>query len=248
MARRRAQPNATNVTQKQPTQMRVTRKRGNEETDSAACEEQEVAVPKPSKRSKGDDEVIQQFRDQVKKDQNELEQLFQQRSEEAEQEDKHRRDGFISMLGETLHAPHQSLSNDAVPTNPRNVYFAANSLHMSLSTISESCQSLLFKYNSLENLITQMANELDTSVTEAWATDVAETEKLLGLGHKQAVRGMKRALGMGAGGTGEEIPRIEGFQKEEKHGFELQKSLRCAERGVRRMVKGLPRSETDDVD
>ena len=94
----------------------------------------------------------------------------------------------------------------------------------------------------------QMASEQKTSIMDVWARDMKETERLLILGHKKAVRDVKKVLGVKTEEIEGEDWNVNGFQRDESRDYDLHKSLRYAERGVRRMVKGLPMSEVASVD
>jgi hypothetical protein len=96
-------------------------------------------------------------------------------------------------------------------------------------------------------MIEDMAGDNTNQVTETWAQDVAETEKQLRLGHKVALRNVRKVLGANncVDGTGApEDQEVDGREMMAGElNYELLKTLRYAERGVKRMVKGLPKEE-----
>ena len=90
-------------------------------------------------------------------------------------------------------------------------------------------------------MITQMAGEQRNSIAGIWAKDVEETEQKLMLGHEVALRKVKKVLGVDGGEQGSEA--VEGGDDESD--YQLQKCLKYAERGVKRMVKGLPKDDME---
>lgn len=93
-------------------------------------------------------------------------------------------------------------------------------------------------------MIVEMAGEDKKPVTETWTREVEETERLLRLGHKTASRNVKKVLGAENGENDVEAGEEEmrgGEMKGPDLNFELLKSLRYAERGIKRMVKALPK-------
>ena len=88
-------------------------------------------------------------------------------------------------------------------------------------------------------MIAAMADDKQSHISEQWAQNVAETEKKLRLGHKVALRSVKKVLGA------EEEENDADADDGEKEGevmlmgkldYELLQGLRYAERGVKRMV------------
>lgn len=100
------------------------------------------------------------------------------------------------------------------------------------------------EYNTFETMIAEMAGEDKNPITETWTRDMEETERLLKLGHRTALRNVKQVLGA-EDGEGEDGDMEEAEDKNHAElNYELLKSLRYAERGVKRMVKGIPKDET----
>lgn len=128
-----------------------------------------------------------------------------------------------------------------------NTTIGVNRVFESASKVNTACKSLVSEYNTFEAMIVEMAGDNKNQITETWAQDVTETERQLRLGHKVALRNVKKVLGAsdGENGTGaadEEKLENDGMMAGELN-YELVKSLRYAERGVKRMVKGLPKDE-----
>lgn len=150
-----------------------------------------------------------------------------------------RRNEFASLISSALQPSENNATfpNTTIATNP------ASSRASRASALSES---LLAEYKSFEAMIAGLAGDRMNTLSKLWAQDVAETERKLRLGHKVALRNVKKVLGAEDGG------RAEGVADEDMDGesnvveelnYELLKGLGYAERGVKRMVKGLPKDE-----
>ena len=85
-----------------------------------------------------------------------------------------------------------------------------------------------------------MAGNEEIKVSEQWAQDVVDTEWRLRLGHKVAIRNVKKVLGAhngdNSGRAEDEEMDVEQMATEELN-YELLQGLRYAERGVKRMVR-----------
>ncbi len=99
-----------------------------------------------------------------------------------------------------------------------------------------ACQNLVSEYDAFESMVAGMAAEHDSPVTQTWVREMQKTERLLELGRKSGVRNLKSVLGddVEDGGIREDDINLD---------YRLLKSLTYAERGVRRMVKGLPEEQ-----
>jgi hypothetical protein len=106
---------------------------------------------------------------------------------------------------------------------------------------------LLEEYERLDKMISDMRDEQTYPMAETWHQDLEGTKQKLEMGARVALRNVKKVLGaevnddaVAAGGEGdEEMTLVE----DDSLNYELQKSLRYVERGVKRMVKGLPADE-----
>jgi hypothetical protein len=121
----------------------------------------------------------------------------------------------------------------------------------------------------MEELLNEVRGaQLEKLDSQNCEQEVKETERILTLGRNKAVRNVGRVLGIerlgGGGGLGKEevavaavgagaAPRdgdVDGAEGEveddgEELNMELLRTLEYAERGVKRMVKGIPREEVD---
>lgn len=114
-----------------------------------------------------------------------------------------------------------------------------------ISDVVDASHGVIKEYQRLDNLITNLRNENAKPVAETWKQDIAEVEERLKLGARVAIRNVKKVLGAaiedtgdGEGDLGEELDGGIGLQDRELD-YGLQSSLKYAERGVKRMVKGI---------
>lgn len=84
-----------------------------------------------------------------------------------------------------------------------------------------------------------MYDEQTILMTEAWNQDIENIERKLKLGARVALRNAKKVLGAEIKDRDGEMATIEVEEEEKELDDELHKRLNYAERGVKRMVKGL---------
>jgi hypothetical protein len=122
---------------------------------------------------------------------------------------------------------------------------------MSVTGLLSASEGLVKEYQRLDGMIANLRDEQSDPIADTWKQDVEETDRQLKMGARVALRNVKKVLGAdvegdGLGGTDEDGDvdvDMEGEGKKVKLDYELQRSLRYAERGVKRMVKGLPMDE-----
>jgi hypothetical protein len=125
-------------------------------------------------------------------------------------------------------------------------YLQSNPPFNALNDMESKCAQLVAEYHVFEFLIEQMASEQKNSVTDTWTKDVEDAERLLTIGHNSAVKTVKAVLGVEVGEDGQFGEVQEGDDVgQAPANLELHKSLQYAERGVKRMVKGLPKDESE---
>ncbi|KAF1969553.1 hypothetical protein BU23DRAFT_601505 [Bimuria novae-zelandiae CBS 107.79] len=185
----------------------------------------------------GDDEEFNKFQEKVRSRKKDLKALLQQRLQQAEQNDVRRRNEISSLIAEALTKP--STPTRRQPSAFPGTRIVGNASHSSVIKVDAACRSMLSEYRNLDAIIEDMAGDNKKPVTEKWMKDVEETERLLKLGHKTAVRNVKKVLYPDAEDAEEEGEKGIGVQEELN--MELRDGLRYAERGVKRMVKGLPK-------
>lgn len=161
-------------------------------------------------------------------------------SEEAE---TRRRDEITSTILNALITPNRDLKGET-PTFA-GTKIAENAVYMPVIDVLSSSEALLEEYERLDKMIIEMRDEQEEPVPEAWHQDIQEAEKKLQMGARVALRNVKKVLGADAeddeGVAAEDrYAAMQDSEGEQELNYELEKSLRYAERGVRRMVKGLP--------
>lgn len=96
-------------------------------------------------------------------------------------------------------------------------------------------------------MFSDLRDEQTNPIAETWHQDLQSTQQKLEMGARVALRNVKKVLGAdveederdAVGNGDEEMQDVD----DDRLNYELQKSLRYAERGVKRMVKGLPGDE-----
>jgi hypothetical protein len=99
-------------------------------------------------------------------------------------------------------------------------------------------------------MIANLRDEQPDPIADTWKQNVEETDRQLKTGARVALRNVKKVLGADVDNDGLGVMDedgdvdMEGEGKKVELNYELQKSLRYAERGIKRMVKGLPMDES----
>jgi hypothetical protein len=150
------------------------------------------------------------------------------RSEEAE---TRRGNEIASAIFNALKTPNRPTQSDAPTFTGTNI--ADNAAYEPLANVLTASEALLDEYERLDKMIADMRDEEAEPVAEMWQQEIQEAEQKLQLGAR---------VSLGAEDADHEEMHDDGEEKQELN-YELQKSLRYAERGVKRMVKGLPEDE-----
>jgi hypothetical protein len=165
------------------------------------------------------------------------------RSEEAE---TRRRNEIAATIRHALKTPNRPVQGD-VPTFT-GTKIADNAAYVPVANVLTASEALLDEYERLDKMIVDMRDEEEDPVAETWQQELREAEQKLQMGARVALGNVKKVLGADDAShehsdehSDEEI-HDEGKEKQALN-YELQKSLRYAERGVKRMVKGLPEDE-----
>jgi hypothetical protein len=121
---------------------------------------------------------------------------------------------------------------------------AENATFAPVADILTASECLIAQYERLDDMVSKMQSDQAGPMTEIWNQDLQEAERQLKMGARVALRNVKRVLGavvedeaIRAQDGDEEV--ADNDEGEKELNYELQKSLRYAERGVKRMVKGL---------
>ncbi|KAH8730848.1 hypothetical protein GQ44DRAFT_421739 [Phaeosphaeriaceae sp. PMI808] len=192
-----------------------------------------------------DDREVQHFRAKVVADQKQLDALLAQRIQHAEEEETCRRNEMASAILNALKNPSPSVQNNS-PTFEGSI-IAENKDYMPVTSILAASERLLKEYERLDKMTKDMQEEQKEPITEEWNMEIKEAERRLTMGARVALRNVKKVLGADVESHGTCSKGMDEDEEKERAeqgaielNYELQKSLRYAERGVKRMVKGLP--------
>ena len=158
------------------------------------------------------------------------------------QEQRHR-DELAAIILKALRTPNQNVNRETA--NFKGTRIAGNAIYASITTILTASSSLVDEYRRLDDMITKLRNEQPAALVDTWKHDVEDTDRQLRRGARVALRNVKKMLDadvedvvMGEADEDGDVKMEDG--EEVELNYELRKSLKYAERGVKRMVKGLP--------
>ena len=101
---------------------------------------------------------------------------------------------------------------------------------------------MIDEYDELDKAITTMRDEGRTDISETWKEDIENTKENLRKGARTALSRARKVLGAEVQ-CAPETSGVDADADEDMEGvelnYELPKRLRCAERGVKRMIKGI---------
>lgn len=163
----------------------------------------------------------------------------------SEEASLRRRNELSKSILDALQTPNRPVQG-AFPTLG-DTKIARNAIFKSIANILTASQHLVSEYDGLDKKITGMRDTEPEGLVETWTGDVDKTARLLKIGAETAIRNVKEVLGAEveaeeAVGSNEEEEALAAVGNMELN-YELQKSLQYAERGVKKMVKGLPQDE-----
>ncbi|KAF1363203.1 hypothetical protein EJ07DRAFT_173911 [Lizonia empirigonia] len=195
-----------------------------------------LQTPRPNNKE------LRNFNDRVAADQGELAALLKQRKRQAEEASLRRRNELSKSILDALQTPNRPVQGSSPTLGDTKI--ARNAIFKSFANILTASQHLIGEYDGLDKKITGMRDAEPEGRVEAWAEDVDKTARLLKIGAETAIRNVKKVLGA-------EVEAEEAVESNEglaavgnmELNYELQKSLQYAERGVKKMVKGLPQDE-----
>jgi hypothetical protein len=131
-----------------------------------------------------------------------------------------------------------------VPSHP-DFEYASRAIELSRGLVSE--------YETISTKVRPVLPEQDRSIIVDWQNHFDNTVRLLGIGHKLALRDVGKVLNLNEGNENE---KVENTEDEDESGVGsafpwvkasrsvgLMLTLQYAERGVKRMAKGLPLDE-----
>ncbi|KAH7083392.1 hypothetical protein BKA63DRAFT_403873 [Paraphoma chrysanthemicola] len=213
------------------------------EASESTESQQMLAVGSLLRRPKPDDKEVQQFRIEVASERERIKAQLDLRVHQAEEEELSRRNEIASTISNALQTPNRRVQG-SVPTFPTTT-IAENAVYTPIADVLATSEDLVTQYESLDNMITGMRDDQAGPLAETWHQELQEAERQLRMGARVALRNVKKVLGADVDDEiiddAEEI--VENEEDEKELNYELQKGLQYAERGVKRMVKGLPMEE-----
>jgi hypothetical protein len=141
---------------------------------------------------------------------------------------------------EALKTPNRPQQNETLRFDGTQI--ARNAAYTPVADVLASSEALLREYERLDKVSKDMRDGQTEPHADIWHKELQEAERQLQLGARVAVRKVTKMLGaeVESDGDGDTL-ETEGADQDLNYG--LHKSLRYAERGVKRMVKGLPEDE-----
>ncbi|KAF2874597.1 hypothetical protein BDV95DRAFT_540162 [Massariosphaeria phaeospora] len=250
MARRRAQT----PDHAESSQGRLRKRKDGDEYGDAKTDSQQLLALRPLlQEPKPEATEMRDFRTMVEGNQRDLRSRLQQRVDQTKEESRRRRNEIASRISESLQRPPPYNVADRQHITYPGTQISMNPLISTASSILYASDAAVSEYKRLEQIITTTAQDREQPITQMWEQEVQETERLIRLGHNSALRNVKKVLGADDGnGNMEEGAKHEagaggdGEQEEMALNYELERTLRYAERGVKRLVKGLPADEVDN--
>lgn len=121
---------------------------------------------------------------------------------------------------------------------------ARNTAFKSIASILTVSEHLVSEYDRLDKTIVGLRDAEPEGIAEAWTEEIDKTARLLRIGAETAIKNVRKVLGAAEVNDTEEVDgeTMEPLEKMELN-YELYESLHCVERGVKKMVKSLPKDE-----
>jgi Skp family chaperone for outer membrane proteins len=166
----------------------------------------------------------------------------------SEEQAMRRRNEITATILDALQTPNRPVQSETTRTTFVGTAIADNAAYISVANVLAASDGLSKEYERLNSTIKDIGEEYTEPVAEMWQQELRDTEQQLQMGARVALRNVRKVLGAdvdmgkGADEDGEEQEQNDGDAEHELN-YELQRSLRYVERGVKRMVKGLPNEE-----
>ncbi|KAH7383252.1 hypothetical protein BKA66DRAFT_529825 [Pyrenochaeta sp. MPI-SDFR-AT-0127] len=243
MARRRAQSPLQETRQRRRRFIKAVES----DNDVDQTESQQILALRPLlRKSKSDNKGLQQFHAKVADDKKRLRAVVEDRMRHAKEMQTRHSNDIASMICEALKSSNRPLQSECPTYSGTKI--ASNAIHASITNVLTASKGLVNEYERLDKMITDLQNEHTLSMASTWKRDIYQVEEQLKLGARVALTNVKKVLGADVKGDREktasehnsgDMMEVPGMGEDELN-YELQKSLRYAERGVKRMTKGLP--------
>ncbi|OCL04739.1 hypothetical protein AOQ84DRAFT_415553, partial [Glonium stellatum] len=218
-----------------------------------------LALSKILHKPKRTDKALQEFRNRVEGNQRELEKLLEQKEDDiAHSGIQHQHDISVRIAKAFRKLPADSKGKKSTGIHTK--YSTAAAVPIShpnfdqASRVVELSRDLLSEYETISTNVRRANPEQDQSITIDWENHFDDTIRLLSTGHRLALRDIGKVLDSSKRNTNEQGGNAEDEDENEEVSSAFQWSrtnrssgltstLQYAERGVRRIAKGLPRSE-----
>ncbi|CBX94356.1 hypothetical protein LEMA_P121200.1 [Plenodomus lingam JN3] len=243
-----SQTGETSSLQHPPTSMmaRQLQKTASDSDDANTESQQMIAVAHLLKQRKSHEKEMRQLRAKIQADHGSLNSLLDQRMRQTEIQAIDRRHEMVDSILKALGPP--SEPNHRKTTTIAGTKIADHATYTSTTDVLAQSKGLVKEYEGLDGMISDMRSQQGDSVADTWKRKIRESEEQLRKGARVAARNVKKVLG--ADMSIDEAYKMEVDRKVEIQqdkgdnlSYELQRSLRYAERGVKRMAKGLPFEE-----
>jgi formiminotetrahydrofolate cyclodeaminase len=167
---------------------------------------------------------------------------FRGSSEEAQ---TRRNNEIATAIMTALKTPSRPVKGET-PTYP-GTKIAEHAVYSPVTAFLDASDALVAEYQRLDNMVKDMQDDAVAPIAETMNDELQEATRQLNLGARVALRNVKKVLGMPRDADvdedGDEEMRDVEREGEQVLSYEWQKSLNYVERGVKRMVKGLPDDE-----
>ncbi len=168
----------------------------------------------------------------------------------SENNEKRRRNEIARATCDALGLPDSPRSNNVLSYPGTKI--AGNAFYASLNEMIAFSEGLVKEYQRLDNMAGDLQDEDTKSMVDTWMQSVGKTETQLRMGARIAQRNVLKVLGadiqdeggkMDHEGEGEEGMDAGEASEGKELNMELHKTLKYAERAVKKMVKGLPNDD-----
>lgn len=230
------------------------------EEDPGRTESQHLlALSKILHKPKQIDKAIQEFRNKVEGDQRDLEKLLKQKEDDIVHANIQHQCNVAAKIAKAFKKPpadsrgkkpdgshtRNSATVATVPTSHPDFEYASRVIELSRGLVSE--------YETISTKVRPVLPEQDRSIIIDWQNHFDNTVRLLGIGHKLALRDVGKVLNLNEGNENEKVKNTENEDEsgvgnafprvKASRSVGLMSTLQYAERGVKRMAKGLPLDE-----
>ncbi|KAF3037781.1 hypothetical protein E8E12_003608 [Didymella heteroderae] len=190
---------------------------------------------------------LQDFKAKVAADRQELKTLLGQCVRRAEQASVRRHHKLTEAILGALQTPNRPVQG--TPPTFGESKIVRNAVLKSVASVLTASRELVHEYDRLDKMVVGIREAEPEGVAESWAEEVNRTAKLLKIGAETATKHVQKVLGADVEGGDtkgstlvEDGETMEALERMELN-CELHKGLVYAERGIKKMIKGLSEPE-----